>query len=213
MHTTQITEFINTNAEEIAAQFSQEKVDVYLFLNDKLRVESVAENPVYQFVFRSYYGMDRMGLSKEFKKEYFKLQEEHKAGREFDFVQVNEQLNAYKSKRNLPVLPFGLLTKMANMINPDYPVYDQSVLKVFGYKQPSDEDLEKRMSKYLKQYQHIRNTYEDFRSQDTLEPAENIFRHRYIHRVLPGFKLMDFIFQATGEYIRKQKKKKGLKTN
>lgn len=206
MHIEKITDFINSNAQDICRHFHQERVDIYLFLYHKLKEVHADQHSIYRFIFRSYYGMDTIGLTEEFKIAYFKLQEKLKAGHSFDLAEINEQLSAYRNHKNQPVLPFSLITKMVNMISADYPVYDLHVIKLFGYKQPSDKDTEKRMTKYLKQYEYIRQCYQEIEEKQLLHQAEDIFKHHFVHQILPGYKMLDFLFHAGGKYLLKKKK-------
>ena len=68
----EIAEEIYRRHEEIISNISRESVDVYLWLRDEYKKGNIKNNTVFQFVFRSYYRLDRAGLGKKLKKRYFK---------------------------------------------------------------------------------------------------------------------------------------------
>ena len=62
--------------DEILSNIDRESIVVYLFLKNEYAKSDGGNNAVFQFVFRSYYGLDGAGLSGKFKKRFFKLLEQ-----------------------------------------------------------------------------------------------------------------------------------------
>ena len=70
--TEEIINLINNNAQAIVNNISHESIDVYNFLRTQFDITNVAENYLFQFVYRSFYRLDNAGLTAQFKTEYFR---------------------------------------------------------------------------------------------------------------------------------------------
>lgn len=193
---------INRNGEEIVRAIGQESVDVYCFLSDEFKRTSVVENRVYQFVYRSFYRLDNAGLTPEFKHMYFRLLQETRNTSEVDLPEVTRTLFAIPNRRGQQSLQFSFVSKLANTVNPNYPIYDAEVASVFGFRAPYNyKKFDVRLGEYMVFYNGLRNNYERIIAENLLSGPRQKFREIYdapVNRV-PEIKVLDFIFWAAGK--------------
>ncbi len=87
-------------------KLSIESFDVYRFLNKEFKnTEGITKNNLFQFVFRSLHILDNAVLTPEF-----------------------------KTRKDLNSIQFSFVTKFANIIDNQYPIYDSEVIKLFNFK-------------------------------------------------------------------------------
>ncbi|RTQ93695.1 hypothetical protein [Lysinibacillus telephonicus] len=99
MNIYQMTEKINNNADFIVNSLDEESVAVYIFLYYEFLKSDVTINPVFQFVFRSFYRLDNAGLTTEFKTEYFKLMQQYRNEATIDTVEIVNKLYSCKRRK------------------------------------------------------------------------------------------------------------------
>lgn len=196
---------IEANAAAIVDSIGAESVTVFAYLLDEFAEGPVDTNLVFQFVYRSFYRLDNAGLSPEFKSEYFVLMEQSRNDpREISLETLVRKLYDFPGRNKRRGLQFSFVTKLANMINPDYPIYDSEVAKVFRFRPPaSSRPLEDRLADYLKFYATMRSTYAEILKNNLLEQPRLTFRHKYtVHEAkIAEVKVLDFIFWSAGKLI------------
>ena len=97
---------INENYKRAINKLSIESFDVYRFLNKEFKnTEGITKNNLFQFVFRSLHILDNAVLTPEF-----------------------------KTRKDLNSIQFSFVTKFANIIDNQYPIYDSEVIKLFNFK-------------------------------------------------------------------------------
>lgn len=195
----EISSWIEAHSTRIIENIDQESIDVYNFLKNEHAASNVAKNPLFQFVYRSYYRLDNAGLTSEFKKEYFIILQEWRMSREFDFRAVLERLYRIQNRKGQNTLQFSFATKMANTINDKSPIYDSYVAKMFSLSKPSSKKLEDRISKYLMQLNSIEKGYKQLTEQKLLPNTLRLFDKTFTSSRLSEMKKLDFIFWSSGK--------------
>lgn len=195
----EISSWIEAHSTRIIENIDQESIDVYNFLKNEHAASNVAKNPLFQFVYRSYYRLDNAGLTSEFKKEYFIILQEWRMSREFDFRAVLERLYRIQNRKGQNKLQFSFATKMANTINDKSPIYDSYVAKMFSLSKPSSKKLEDRISKYLMQLNSIEKGYKQLTEQKLLPNTLRLFDKTFTSSRLSEMKKLDFIFWSSGK--------------
>jgi len=200
-----VLETVLTTYEQAAEKLDSDSVPVYLFLAERFANSSdISSDHVFQFLFRSYYRLDNAGLTDDFKKEYFRLLQNHRHEQVPDLRQICRTLRAYKTKRGKQSLQFSFATKILATIDQDQPLYDRFVASVFGFSPPLHKlAFEERLEKHLQFYEALKETSRWLREQPELKDVDALFAKREKQWHLVGrCKQIDFILWATGKAMR-----------
>jgi hypothetical protein len=198
---------IEANAGKIVTGIREESVAVFAFLLDEFARGSVDKNLVFQFAYRSFYALNNAGLTPDFTLEYFRIMEQHRGISDIALEQVVTQLYSSPGRRGYKGLQFSFATKMANMINPNYPIYDSEVAGIFGFRPPyTTWSLEKRLAAYMTFYTKMQNTYKQIVNGNLMDQSRRLFRERYSQytQKIPEVKVVDFIFWSAGKATRRR---------
>ena len=190
------------NAQLIVEGIGGESVDVYLFLSDEFARGPVTQNSVFQFVYRSFYRIDNAGLTPEFKSAYFQCLERSRAALEVDLGVIAKKLHEIPNRKGDASLQFSFVTKMANTVNPSYPIYDAEVAKVFDFRPPySYKPFDTRLQEYLAFYRFLRQFYEEIIAHGSMKELVELFEKTYSPAAarVPLAKILDFTFWSAGK--------------
>lgn len=193
---------LNENAQVTVEAVGKEAVDVYLFLCHEFARSPVTQNCLFQFVYRSFYRLDNAGLTREFKSAYFECMEDARDGSSVDLAGIAHKLHKFPNRKGQANLQFSFITKLANTINPGYPIYDAEVAKCFGFRPPyNTKPFDTRLQEYLTFYESLRKSYEEIAIQGSMEKSVGLFKRIYSPAAdrVPQVKVLDFIFWAAGK--------------
>lgn len=206
----EISDWIENYSTEIIENIDQESLDVYKFLKTEFKKSNVNQNYLFQFVFRSFYRIDNAGLTPEFKKEYFKILEQYRNEKQFDFERVLLRLFSFPNRKGQNTFQFSFVTKMFNTIDDKMPIYDSEVAKMFSLSRPYQTEFEIKLVKYLDQLNKIKSGYEQIIKQNLLQKTIGIFDNTFQDYSLSEMKKLDFIFWSAGKIktVRNNKKNK-----
>lgn len=191
---------IEVSSERIVDFIGRESVDVYVFLSAIFDGGSISKNLVFQFVYRSFYGLDDAGLTSEFKSKYFALLEETRGVLEPDLPSLARTLHPILHSRGYKSLQFSFVTKIAHTVNHQLPIYDRKIAALFGFEAPHGE-LEGSLTKYMAFYEKLRRLYAAIRSENLLPKSRALFADRYSpsSSKVSDTKALDFIFWSSGK--------------
>jgi hypothetical protein len=196
---------LNENAQVTVDAIGREAVDVYLFLLDEFVRGPVTQNCLFQFVYRSFYRLDNAGLTPEFKSAYFECMEDARGGLSVDLAAIVIKLHEFPNRKGNASLQFSFVTKLANTINPSYPIYDAEVAKCFGFQRPSNnKPFDTRLQEYLAFYESLRKFYEEITIQGSMKKLVGLFERTYSPAAshIAPVKVLDFIFWSAGKAER-----------
>jgi hypothetical protein len=197
-------EWMEGNSAEI-----RESVAVYSFLRKNFEQGSVTENPVFQFVFRSFYRMDNAGLTRNFHARYFELMEQSRAS-EPNLRSIIKDLRPIPNRKNQLSLQFSFLTKLAHTVSPErHPIYDSEIAVALEMSPPYNKEYTKRLDRTLEFYERLQAIYREIADRQTLSEHIRAFRECYSAPVdeIPETKVIDFIFWSAGKQIKDSKTK------
>jgi hypothetical protein len=198
-------EQIETNAASIVDGIGAESVAVYAYLLLEFKRGPVDRNLLFQFAFRSFYRLDNAGLTDDFKREYFRLMEQHRhISGEIPLDALVKELFEFPARNKRKGIQFSFVTKLANAISHDYPIYDSEVAKVFSFQPPyPSRPFEDRLANYLGFYGKLRETYKQILSENLIAQPRRMFREKYanVAASVPELKVLDFIFWSAGKQI------------
>lgn len=192
-----IATWIESNTGSILENL-KESISVYNFLQTRFQQkEDVTKDLLFQFVFRSFYRLDNAGLGDPFKTRYFELMEEFRDS--FNFASVLRPLYDIETLKGKNSFQFSFATKMLSTIDPQRPVYDREVARMFGYTQLPGGEFADKLKIYLDRYQHIEDSYRQILSDNLLPGTFSAFDEKFHQHGLSDVKRLDFIFWAAGK--------------
>ncbi|UOR11282.1 hypothetical protein [Halobacillus amylolyticus] len=190
--------------EKVVNKIPREKVDVYVYLNQDFDNTYVPDDTIYQFVFRHFFKLDNPSLTREFETEYFKLMEEQRDQERPNIVQITKRLYDIKNHKGNPTMQFPLAAAMLHAINPAFPTYDSDIAKAFDFSSTYHlSGFEKKMKRYIRQYQHTYQTYKELLDDEAIMPLLNHFDEKFPDHVqLPQVKKLDLIVAQLGNTMQ-----------
>lgn len=198
----EIINIINDNSQAIVDNIANESIVVYNFLKTQFNNSNIAENYLFQFVFRSFYRLDNAGLTTQFKTEYFNILQQYRELTNFDFSAILTRLYNIKNHRSQNTFQFSFVTKMQNTIQPDRPIYDSEVARVFSFRQPRQGiNFDEKLTFYLNQLELIQQTYSALIDNNDIQNTISLFDNKFQNNNLGQIKKLDFIFWSAGKVI------------
>jgi hypothetical protein len=190
------------NAPDIVEGIGREAVDVYLFLSDQFIKGPVTQNHLFQFVYRSFYRLDNAGLTPEFRTAYFECLEDARGKAMVDIAAIVMKLHKLPTRKGHKSLQFSFVTKLANTIDPNSPIYDTEVAKCFSFRVPYNyKPADARLQEYMAFYLRLKTFYRESILQGSLKELTALFEKTYAHAAsrIPPVKVLDFIFWSAGK--------------
>lgn len=201
----EVIDFVNNFQDLIIDNIQESSIAVYDFIIKECNKGDIKRNLVFQFIFSSFYGLNNAGLTNEFKDLYFDLFDSNKDKPVMDFKDVLYKLSQVKNHKGQNSLQFSFTTKMFHTIDSTYPIYDNEIASLFGFRQPySQKDINIKISIYLDQYEQIKYTYNKMISDKLIKSAVDIFNLRFGKFSIPETKIHDFIFWSAGKIKNKK---------
>ena len=193
------------NLEEIILNIDEESIKVYEFLKTEFSKGDILENHIFQFCFRSFYGLDSAGLTEDFKNHYFKLLVNITPNDTIldDLKKIVNELYEIKNLKGSSSLQISFATKLLHTVDNSFPIYDSKVVALMGFKNPPHyltKDV--RLEKFVAQIEELRAFY------NILSNQENVikkFDERF-KTVISKEKKLDFILWSAGKLKSKKLK-------
>jgi hypothetical protein len=157
----EVLQTLVSNGEKINTGLGAKDIEDYLSLiswfhssNDKASFDLD-----FQRRFRRFYRLDMAGLTLDFLAEYFRLLGTLPRRAKVDLAGICKALQPFKNRQNHETLQFSFCTKLAATLNPDYPIYDACVGRVFQFAAPPPPmPYNGRVQCCLTFYNHLRST-------------------------------------------------------
>ena len=197
MKTREIAKTIENNAQRVIDNIDLQSVQYCSFLISEFRETDITENLQFQLVFRRFQGMNKVGFSDEFIREYFKLLEKYKYKSEPDIETVFTELDRLKNFRGKNSLMFSFVTKFMCTLDDSIPIYNNEVCRVFSITQPNNPDTSALYS-LLDYLEVIRDAYNELVDGDLIPKTMKLFDAKFCEFDLPLIKRLDFIFWSCG---------------
>lgn len=193
---------IENNDKFVLDQIGHESICVYCFIKDNIFSTDVTNNYILQFVYRSFYGLDTAGLTPDFKKRYFELMQEYKT-KSIDIKDILLNLYRIKNYKKQNTLQFSFVSKLANTIDHNLPIYDSEVAKYFKYSPASYlHSIENRIESYMTFYNILKIKYKTIIDENKLQIIRSNFKSKYLSSTSTAIsesRILDFIFWSAGK--------------
>ena len=196
---------IDEEQDGILSRLTFESIAVYSFLKNEYAKENILNNLVFQFVFRSYYGLDNAGLSDEIKSRFFELLAQKQTNLELILLELYE-IPTLKGKNTIQ---FSFATKLLHTIDNDKPLFDSNVEKSTNIKlRGSDKDTKIRSR--IEAYESLEKLYAKLKEDDKTKKLISKFRLKFKvnDEKISDTKVLDFIMWSLGRLKNQRKKNK-----
>lgn len=192
----EIAEEIYRRRKEIIENVDQEIIDVYLWLKNAYEKGNVKKNLVFQFVFRSYYGLDRTGLSEAQKTKYFELLSK----KETDLKTILRELYELPNLMNRNAVQFSFATKLLHTIDNSKPIFDAKVSAVI-HRAVTGNGVEERIESAEKIYTYLENLYSRLAGNEKVQGVIKRFKSRFGlgPRSMTDQRILDFLIWSLGD--------------
>ncbi|MFQ3544357.1 hypothetical protein Q7A53_09725 [Halobacillus rhizosphaerae] len=199
---TDLKKLLFEDQEKVVNKISREKVEVYDHLHEAFQDTYVPDDTLYKFVYRYFFRLDNPSLTREFESQYFKMMEEQRSNERPNIVQITKELYEIKNHKGNPTMQFPLAAAMLHTINPEFPTYDSDIAKAFDFSSTYHlSGFEKKMRRYIDQYRHIFNSYNELLEDEAMEPMFKHFDERFRDYHLPRVKKLDLMVCQLGNII------------
>lgn len=209
-----LSKIINKNSGNLLDTIGIESIRTYWRLKRMLMSEDISEDDTFRDAFRSHYSVSGVGVSKAFLDDYFAMMNRLKGEEDLAFRQMSIELYGPRPKRKLSSAQFGFLTKMANIINPKYPVYDNHVAELYEFDKPTQPRLEsrERLNAYMAFHNHMIDTYTTMLENNSLHDTLVVFKillrkykdDEFESTKLHDFKKLDYLIETISQLSSKK---------
>lgn len=196
-----ITDEINKRAKNIIENIDEETVSVFVFLANVYAINDITNNFVFQFVFRSYYQFEKISLPPSFMSRYFQTMEQYRYRRNINPKEIAGHLQISEIPKQHE---FSLVTKLINMVDTVYPIYNAHIDRVFQLLWKQEQPQERKLDEYLFEHQQRIRTYETIIEKNLLQDVIERFDEKFPIYDLPAVKKLDFIFSSYGKLLNEK---------
>lgn len=186
--------------EKILENINQESVNVYLWLKDEYKKDNIKNNLVFQFVFRSFYGLDRAGLSYEQKARFFELMAE----KDQCLRTILEGLWKLPTLKKKKTIQFSFATKLLHTIDNKRPVFDTEVSTVI-HKVVAGNNKDDKTRSAERIYDYLIHLYTQLIKDKQVQKVINEFKTNFSIKGqnMTDEKILDFLIWSLGKFKKK----------
>ncbi len=202
----ELSNLINKNSGNLLDTIDIESIRSWCRLRRDLPHVNVSEDLDYQETYRKYFGIGGVGMSKAFVERYFEILEEVKEEEVLDLRNLTLNLLRTQNRRKLSLSQFSAMTKLINLIDHNYPVYDSHVSELYQFDKPSSPKMDnrERLNIYLAQHQQQADTFRELLEQGMIHDTLVVFKillkkyhnEEFPQYPVPDFKKVDFLVAA-----------------
>jgi len=169
----------------------EESIRVYEWLEAH---KEKPQNPVFQFVFRSYYRIDNAGLTSAWKVRYFEFLSQG----ERSLKTMLEGLYHLPTKKKVKSLQFSFATKLLHTLDTSLPIYDSKVGELLGLPVKKGKDLAANIDTCITVYEELRESQRQLLSDEGIMKQIAALKARYNSRI-GNEKALDFLLWSVGK--------------
>lgn len=199
MKTKEIATNLESSALQIINNIDFKSISYYNYLKSEFEKSNVTENYIFQSVYRSFYGLDNVGFSEEFKRNYFKLIEKYRTQQDIDVEKVFIDLHRIQNFKGKDAVIFSFVSKLICTIDDSSPIYDKEICRVFSFNQPIHKDLALVIDILSSQLKLLQDTYLEIIQSNLIPKTLLLFDEKFKGNNLSLIKKMDFIFWSKGK--------------
>ena len=197
----EIAEEIYKLRKEVIKNIDQESIDVYLWLKNAHEKGNIKNDHIFQFIFRSYYGLDRAGLSNAQKEKFFELL----AKKETNLSIILRNLSKLPNLQNQNAVQFSFATKLLHTIDNSKSIFDSQVSAVI-HRRVTGNSVEEKIESAEKLYNYLENLYIELIENEKVREVIKGFKSRFGlgPKNMTDQKILDFIIWSLGSLLVKK---------
>lgn len=197
---------VEANRVQVIDALDAESPAVYAFLMNRFAHSDVSQDPIFQFVFRSFYRLDLGGLTRDFKSEYFATLQRLRGASTVDLAELAARFHAFPTLRGSNALQWSFLSKLAHTIDPSSPIFDAEVATLFAFRRPASGSIAERLDTYTEFHRKLCSTYRTIIENGLVRQTIQLFRTRFpmYASAVGETKTLDFIFWSAGKLLRRK---------
>lgn len=166
------------------------------YLTERFRTCDVSKNEVYKLIYFRYY-LKGAALTEAFLARYFEILQETKSSSRFDPVVIAHNLKEFLNSKGQEFLPFSFITKIGTTFDPNLPVYDSRLVKLFGIRNSKIvHDYDERLHAHLEDLEEIKTRIGKCLKVPTFSDFVNRCNMDELAGILPDTRLADLILWA-----------------
>lgn len=169
----------------------KESVRVYEWLEAH---KGEPRNPVFQFVFRSYYRIDNAGLTADWKVRYFEFLSQRESG----LRTILEGLYHFPTAKKVKSLQFSFATKLLHTLDPAQPIYDSKVAELLGLSVKRGKDFAANVDACVAAYADLREAQRQLLLDEGVKNRVAALKAHYDSRISDE-KALDFLIWSVGK--------------
>lgn len=152
------------------------------------------ENPVFQFVFRSYYRLDNAGLTPGWKVRYFEFLKK----RERCLKTILEELYDIPTRKKVKSVQFSFATKLLHTLDTSQPIYDANVAELLGLSVKKGKDFDANVNNCVVVYKQLREAQQQLLSDEGIKKQIAALKAGY-NTQISDEKALDFLLWNAGK--------------
>ena len=168
-----------------------ESISVYEWLEAH---KEKPENPVFQFVFRSYYRIDNAGLTTGWKVRYFEFLNQRESG----LRTILEGLYHIPTTRKVKSLQFSFATKLLHTLDSSKPIYDSKVGELLGLPVKKGKDFAANINTCIDVYEELREAQQQLLLDEGIKNQIAALKDRYNSQISDE-KALDLLLWSAGK--------------
>lgn len=169
----------------------EESIRVYEWLETH---KGEPENPVFQFVFRSYYRIGNAGLTIGWKVRYFEFLNQRESG----LRTILEGLYHFPTTRKVKSLQFSFATKLLHTLDSSRPIYDSKVAELLGLSVKKGKDFAANINICVAVYEELREAQQQLLLDEGIRNQIAALKARYNSQISDE-KALDFLLWSAGK--------------
>jgi hypothetical protein len=197
MNLEEITKRILFCETAVLKEITRTNIEVYKFVQDEYNKTDVSRNLIFQYVYCSFYTLDKQKVDAQFIQGFFDLMQRLKGSKDLNIESLLYDVYNLETKREHK-FHYSFTSKLAHTIDNNIPIWDSRIAEVFGLRLKSVQDNKLNGFNFRNCINTLQEHYDKVISENLLFSTLNKFDEMFIEFNLPNTKKLDFIFWAAG---------------
>jgi len=192
----QIIDNIWRRQDEILSNLNFEDIAVYVFLKNEYNKGNILNNFVFQYVFKSWWGINNAKWSNKLKNCYFDLL----ANQQTALKAILTTLYEVPTSKGVHAVHFAFATKLLHTINNENPIFDSMVGKIIGMSVVGNNKDEK-INSCIEIQNYLKDLYKKLLTDTKIQQTISNFRTRFDVDIkkMSDTKILDSIIWSLGK--------------
>ncbi len=200
MSADELAGLMSRNGGKVLDHVDKDEVAKDAWLREHFGNANIAEDEEFQEAFTNAYKLGGRRFSNALKAKLYEIMEAGKSKESFDFYESFHELYSGGNQPKLSPTQFSLLSKVANTLDEEYPIYETALGDMMGFKKPTStkDTAHDRMREYMRFYEHVQEVYTDLLEDENVQDLLKVFKikHREYAKSIPMKKRLDFLVRS-----------------